>query len=487
MRFCSLAICLALLAATASCRSTGGEEGLETGPNSPTFKRKLAQAETGDAEAEYAIGKYYSAGRNGEPDRVEAVKWYRKAAEQNHTKAQVALGALYLHGRGTSMDLPGAIQMFERAASQGNIDAQAFLVGLACFQVPFVTNQYANPVELLRGYAAKGSPVAQGWLGGIYHEGRGVPQDDAQAVQWFRGAAKQGNVSAAAFLGNVYLTGEGVKKNYTKAVRWSRRAAKAGEPVAERTLGHCYQEGKGVQRDPVEAVKWFRNAAEQGDGDALVSLGLAYRDGLGAGRDLVLAYQWMDRAAVLGNPKAISGREDLLRMMTANQLTQAGVAPRRYLTKFDRKIVDAHDQRYMMSCIPSSVEMVLKLLGRVPASYYEQQDAWKNKADGSFHEFDGKTIEGVTFYQKFTQAHGDQFPLAELFKAIDLELGAGRYVIVGLPFGDDTHDWVIYDEDAKGEFLAVSKGGQWTMENNHVWKTITDMKGTDIGVYKLKP
>ena len=136
-----------------------------------------------------------------------------------------------------------------------------------------------------------------------------------------------------------------------------------------------------------------------------------------------------------------------------------------------------------MSCIPSAVEMVLKLMGRVPGSYYDQQDLWRDKADGSFHNFDGTTIAGITFHQRFTQAHGDQFPLADLFTAIDRELRAGRFVIIGLPGGDGTHDWVIYDEDTTGDFLAVSKGGPQTLENDHVRKTITDMKGTDIGTY----
>jgi TPR repeat protein len=487
MRFCSFVICLSLLLGTMGCRTTGSQGGLDTGPNSPSFQKKLAQAQRGNATAEYAIGKYYSAGRNGEQDRVEAIKWLHKAAEKNNSKAQTDLGLLYLRGGGTNTDLPGAVHLFERAASLGNIDAKAFLVGLSYMQVPFLTNQYTDPVKLLRGYAAQGSPMAQGWLGALYHQGHGVPKDDARSVQWFRKAAKQGMVFAQASLGNAYFNGEGVNTNYAEAFQWFRNAAELGQPNAQQALGLCYQEGKGVRRDPVEAVKWFRKAAEQGDEEALISLGLAYRDGTGTSQDLVQAYQCLDQAAAIGNPKAVSGREELVRTMTPGQLAQAGVAPRRYLTKFDRKIIDAHEQRYAMSCIPSSVEMVLKLLGRVPASYYEQQDAWKNKADGSFHNFDGKTIEGVTFYQKFTQAHGTQFPLEELFAAIDSELEAGRYVIIGLPAGGDTHDWVIYDEDAKGEFLAVSKGGAPTIENNHVRKTITDMKGTDIGVYKLKP
>jgi hypothetical protein len=45
---------------------------------------------------------------------------------------------------------------------------------------------------------------------------------------------------------------------------------------------------------------------------------------------------------------------------------------------------------------------------------------------------------------------------------------------------------VIYDEDAEGDFLAVSKVGAKTIEDKHVKKTITRMKGTDILTFELK-
>jgi hypothetical protein len=61
----------------------------------------------------------------------------------------------------------------------------------------------------------------------------------------------------------------------------------------------------------------------------------------------------------------------------------------RGLTRFNRNIIDAHKQLYGVSCIPSSVEMVLKLLGQVPVSYYDLQMQWQNKLDGSFRDFDG--------------------------------------------------------------------------------------------------
>lgn len=164
----------------------------------------------------------------------------------------------------------------------------------------------------------------------------------------------------------------------------------------------------------------------------------------------------------------------------------AAEQPRRGLTRFDRRIIDAHHQLYGMSCIPSAVEMVLKLVGRVPASYYDLQTQWKEKPDGSFRDFDGKTFAGVAFHQQFTQPHGTNFPLTQLFETISAELHAGRFVIVGLAAGDDTHDWVIYDEAADGEFLAVSKAGVRTIEERHVKRAITSMKGTDIGTYELR-
>lgn len=170
-----------------------------------------------------------------------------------------------------------------------------------------------------------------------------------------------------------------------------------------------------------------------------------------------------------------------------NGFVAATVAKRRGLTKFDRAIIDAHKQRYMMSCIPSSVEMVLKLLGRVPGSYYDLQNEWKERRDGSFKNFDGKTFNGVTFHQGFCLARNHDFPLAKLFDTIHGELQAGRFVIVGLASSGGFHNWVIYDEDAGGEFLAVSKFRTKTIEERHVKDVITQMQGTDIGTYELEP
>ncbi len=157
---------------------------------------------------------------------------------------------------------------------------------------------------------------------------------------------------------------------------------------------------------------------------------------------------------------------------------------RKHLTKFDGSIIDSHAQRYDDTCVPSSVEMVLKLLGRVPLSYYDQQDQWKTP--GSFQNFDGKTFNGVTFRLQFWLPRDDNFPLEKLFATIRSELQQGRFVIVGLASSGGWHNWVIYDEDLNEEFLAVSKWKAKTIHIRDVRTRITKMKGTDIGTYELQ-
>lgn len=148
--------------------------------------------------------------------------------------------------------------------------------------------------------------------------------------------------------------------------------------------------------------------------------------------------------------------------------------------------LDAHKQLYSVSCIPMTVELVLKQLGRVAVDFYDLQHEWKNKSNGSFGEFDGRTIEGVTFHARFCQTRGKQFPLNELFNAIEAELGAGRYVIVSLAVAGGWHMHVIYAQESDGDFLAVTKNGFGQTEYiESVKRVITEMGGTDILVYNL--
>ena len=60
-------------------------------------------------------------------DLSEAVKWFRKAAEQGDASAQEGLGDCYRNGLGVPRDLSEAVKWYRKAARQGDEDAQTVL------------------------------------------------------------------------------------------------------------------------------------------------------------------------------------------------------------------------------------------------------------------------------------------------------------------------------------------------------------------------
>jgi TPR repeat protein len=73
----------------------------------------------------------------------------------------------------------------------------ALLIGFAALahagfdegKAAFGRGDYAKAYEEFKKLAVRGHVKAQGCLGEMYHSGKGVPQDYAEAVKWFRKAA----------------------------------------------------------------------------------------------------------------------------------------------------------------------------------------------------------------------------------------------------------------------------------------------------------
>jgi TPR repeat protein len=57
-------------------------------------------------------------------DDAEAVKWFRKAAEQGHAKVQYNLGVIYEMGRGVAGDDVAAYAWYSAAAASGHNKAR---------------------------------------------------------------------------------------------------------------------------------------------------------------------------------------------------------------------------------------------------------------------------------------------------------------------------------------------------------------------------
>lgn len=144
---------------------------------------------------------------------------------------------------------------------------------------------------------------AQYLLGRMHEEGKGVPQDPAeafrrmeqaatrgqpQALQWMIAKALGGNADAQIFLGRLYLDGDGPAGHEAESIRWVLLAAKdrapdarawlaaqaeAGNAAAQYTLGRqaelrARKTGGGLG----PAIDWYRKAAELGNPDARAAL-----------------------------------------------------------------------------------------------------------------------------------------------------------------------------------------------------------------------
>lgn len=113
----------------------------------------------GSPQDQFKLGNVYYRGDGVAKDYAEAVKWYRKAAEQGLPESQNMMGVIYERGDGVPQNAVEAVAWYRKAAEQGYVPAQ--------FE-----------------------------LGNKYARGEGVPQNYAEAYVWFSLAAAAGQEGA---------------------------------------------------------------------------------------------------------------------------------------------------------------------------------------------------------------------------------------------------------------------------------------------------
>src|SRR5438132_11878623 len=96
---------------------------LSTDPKNPVSMTTATKAESGDADAQFALGLKF-ANDGGTQDYAQAAHWYRKAADQNHAMAQFNLGIMYSRGQGVLRDEGLSMKWIRKAAHLGDAGAQ---------------------------------------------------------------------------------------------------------------------------------------------------------------------------------------------------------------------------------------------------------------------------------------------------------------------------------------------------------------------------
>ena len=195
----------------------------------------FSKAYSGDMKAQHELGTAYYKGNRIERNYVEAVKWFKKAAEQGNPIALINLGYCYFSGNGTLKDYAKTAQCFKTAAEQGN-----------------TTAQYN--------------------LGECYFYGIGVFKDYSEAIKWYKKAAANSDKNAQYNLGLCYEHGYGAEKDYFEALKWYRKAAEQGHANAQFKIGHYYEFRKKEFKDHDRALEWYSKAAEGGNTKAKKAL-----------------------------------------------------------------------------------------------------------------------------------------------------------------------------------------------------------------------
>ena len=113
---------LILVATLLGCEAVLAQE--KTAPKKADLdaetKALIQKTEKGDATSQLQLGRLYAEGLGVAKDAVEAVKWYRKAADQGYAPAQVNLGWMYFNGRGVAKDEVEAYKWYLLSGAQGN-------------------------------------------------------------------------------------------------------------------------------------------------------------------------------------------------------------------------------------------------------------------------------------------------------------------------------------------------------------------------------
>ncbi len=328
-----------------------GEVNTSGNPSSGEISDLQKRAESGDAAAQYALGRAYELGKGVVASAEQAASWYRKAAEQKDGKAQNSLGVLYWIGNGVEKDKTEAVRWYRKAARQGNGNAM-FNLGAAYYNGEGVsvndTLAYAWFILSSETGNSGGQDAAKRSqeekpdryndacvaIGQMYEKGEDLPKNLELAVVWYRKAVTKGDGDAAISLAGLYLNAN----DYNQARPWCEAAAKAKRPGGYYCLGYLYQHGSGVEANAKEAFRWYEQGARGGNASAMQAVARMYENGEGTKPDRSLAFIWFFSAARVGNQNAMVDARRVRSSMTEKEWksTQKKLPP-----MFDPKKIDA--------------------------------------------------------------------------------------------------------------------------------------------------
>ena len=203
----------------------------------------------------------------------EAVKWFKKAADNGDDNGLIYLGIAHLQGTGgVPLDPVKAFECFNKSAALGNAEAENM-------------------------------------LGVCYQNGQGTEQDEEQALYWYQEAAKHNDPNAQNNLANCYKNGMlGLEVDLERAFEFYKKAAEQDNVDAMFEVAEYYDANYLTAQ---KSVEWYQKAADAGHGDAMFELAQKYENGWNVKQDSAKAQEYYSKAVEAGCERAIE-RENTL-------------------------------------------------------------------------------------------------------------------------------------------------------------------------------
>ena len=285
-------------------------------------------ASGGHAQAATLAGMLNEDGQIEDASDTQAIRWFRRAADQNEPVALYRLGRMAQAGRGGL--LPNEARgYFQRSAQVGNVDAMlAYALILKASPVP---QDAPFALEWAERAASQGDAEAMYQLAQMYDVWERGPQNPQAAREWYLLAAQSNHAEAALQAGMMAWVGEGGPEDGEAAFELVRQSAEAGFAPAMGQYGLMLRFGVGDREpDAVTAAEWIAQGAVGGDAESRFQYAVALAGGYGIPRDPVRAYYWalMAEYEVDGSRSVNVDRDRLaaaLETDLANVLSQAVV------------------------------------------------------------------------------------------------------------------------------------------------------------------
>ena len=237
-----------IVAAVAAALTAQGVHAAPQDKAQADFAKTLKAARAGDVQAQQQVASAYVWGSaHLRRDKVKAMAWLQKAADQGNASAAADLRTLEA--------TQAKYQKLKAAAETGDRDAE-----------------YAF-ADMIRD-----DDIGM-------EDGHGFEAPDAStgAITWFRRAAVQGQADAQAYLGLYYLRAYAYAVDPRHSFNWKQAQARPGT-------------SKAGADNFATGLMWYTKAADQGQAEALHAMAVLYALNTPL-RDLSKSEAWLQKAA----------------------------------------------------------------------------------------------------------------------------------------------------------------------------------------------